>query len=154
MQPPDFWGSEQTSVLRFESEICYLQQRNILARAYICIRNISQKKAISYTIYNTVLQLFSHSSWWLLFNEFSTGGPLGYSSACYSKIPQRKSFTRFEICMCFIDWISRNDMAGSHIQFSCSVVSTSLWPHRLQHARRPCPSPTPRACSNSCTSSW
>ena len=29
------------------------------------------------------------------------------------------------------------------------VVSDSLRPHRLQHARLPCPSPTPRACSNS-----
>ena len=26
----------------------------------------------------------------------------------------------------------------------------TLWPHRLQHARLPCPSPTPRACSISC----
>ena len=39
------------------------------------------------------------------------------------------------------------------IQFSHSVVSDSLWPHGLQHARLPCPSPTPRACSNSCLSS-
>ena len=29
----------------------------------------------------------------------------------------------------------------------------SLWPHGLQHTRLPCPSPTPRACSNSCPSS-
>ena len=29
----------------------------------------------------------------------------------------------------------------------------TLWPHRLQHTRLPCPSPTPRACSNSCPSS-
>ena len=35
-------------------------------------------------------------------------------------------------------------------QFSCSVMSDSLWPHGLQHARLSCPSPTPRACSNSC----
>ena len=35
-------------------------------------------------------------------------------------------------------------------QFSCSVVSDSLWPHGLQYARPPCPSPTPGACSNSC----
>ena len=34
--------------------------------------------------------------------------------------------------------------------FSCLIVSSSLWPHRLQHNRLPCPSPTPRACSNSC----
>ena len=38
-------------------------------------------------------------------------------------------------------------------QFSCSVVSDSLQPYGLQHARLPCPSPTPRACSNSCLSS-
>ena len=34
-------------------------------------------------------------------------------------------------------------------QFSRSVVSDSLWPQVLQHTRLPCPSPTPRACSNS-----
>ena len=33
--------------------------------------------------------------------------------------------------------------------FSRSVVSDSLWPHGLQHARLPCPPPSPRACSNS-----
>ena len=34
------------------------------------------------------------------------------------------------------------------IQFSRSVVFDSLQPHGLQHARPPCPSPTPGACSN------
>jgi len=34
------------------------------------------------------------------------------------------------------------------VQFSRSVMSNCLWPHRLQHAIFPCPSPTPRACSN------
>ena len=42
----------------------------------------------------------------------------------------------------------------SSVQFSCSVMCDSLWPHELQHARSPCPSPAPGACSNSCTSSW
>ena len=43
----------------------------------------------------------------------------------------------------------------SSIQFSHSVTSNSLWPNGLQHARLPCPSPTPRACSNSCPlSQW
>ena len=37
---------------------------------------------------------------------------------------------------------------------SFSVVSDSLQPNGLQHARPPCPSPTPGACSNSCLSSW
>ena len=40
------------------------------------------------------------------------------------------------------------------VQFSHSVVSDSLRPHESQHARPPCPSPTPRVYSNSCPSSW
>ena len=39
------------------------------------------------------------------------------------------------------------------VQFSRSVVSDSLRPHELQHARPPCPSPTPRVHPNSCPSS-
>ena len=38
-------------------------------------------------------------------------------------------------------------------QFSHSVMFNSLWPQGLQHARLPCPSPTPGACSNSHPSS-
>jgi len=41
----------------------------------------------------------------------------------------------------------------SSVQFSRSVVSDSLWPHELQHARPPCPSPTPGVHSNSRPSS-
>ena len=44
-------------------------------------------------------------------------------------------------------------MHTSSVQFSCSVVSDSLQPHEPQHARPPCPSPTPRVHSNSCLSS-
>ena len=40
------------------------------------------------------------------------------------------------------------------VQFSRSVVPNSLQPHRLQHARPPCPSPTPGAYSKSCPLSW
>ena len=38
----------------------------------------------------------------------------------------------------------------SSVQFSHSVMSNSLRPHGLQHARPPCPSPTHAACQNSC----
>ena len=41
----------------------------------------------------------------------------------------------------------------SSVQFSRSVVSDSLQPHESQHARPPCPSPTPGVYSNSCPSS-
>ena len=49
------------------------------------------------------------------------------------------------------NWVSH--IVGRLVQFSHSVVSDSLRPHGLQHTRLPCPSPTPRACSNSCPSS-
>ena len=42
----------------------------------------------------------------------------------------------------------------SSVQFSCSVVSNSLRPHKSKHARPPCPSPFPRVHSNSHLSSW
>ena len=47
-----------------------------------------------------------------------------------------------------LPWIFR-------VQFSCSVMSDSLWPHGLQHTRPPCPPPTPWVHSNSCPlSQW
>ena len=39
------------------------------------------------------------------------------------------------------------------VQFSGSVMSNSLWPHESQHARSPCPSPTPGVHSNTSTES-
>ena len=48
----------------------------------------------------------------------------------------------------WIGWIQ-----FSSVQFSCSVVSNFLQPHGLQHARPPCPSPTPGVHSDSCSSS-
>ena len=41
----------------------------------------------------------------------------------------------------------------SSVQFSHSVTSNSLQPHELQHARPPCPSPTPGVHTNPCPSS-
>ena len=64
---------------------------------------------------------------------------------------------------CAAWWISKNVytwqpvmnqglllVAHSSVQFSRSVMSNSSWPHGLQHARLPCPSPSPRVYSNSC----
>ena len=46
-------------------------------------------------------------------------------------------------------------MEKSLLLFTHSVMSDSLWPYGLQHARLPCPSVSPRACSNSCPlSQW
>ena len=54
-----------------------------------------------------------------------------------------------------VSWITLNESnlnLISSVQFICSVVSDSLWPHGLLHARLLCPSPTPGACSNLCPS--
>ena len=52
-------------------------------------------------------------------------------------------------------WKTANNSKVHSVQFSCSVVSDSLWSHGLQHTRPPCSSPTPRVYSNSCPlSQW
>ena len=51
--------------------------------------------------------------------------------------------------------LSPGTISGLSVQFNHSVVSDSLRPHESQHARPPCPSPTPRVYSNSCPlSEW
>ena len=51
--------------------------------------------------------------------------------------------------------IKTKNIIQRSVQFSRSVMSDSLRPHELQHARPPCPSPAPRIYSNSCPlSQW
>ena len=69
--------------------------------------------------------------------SFLTSGIRGSSwAALTQKIPQ-----------------TSHSPAISSVQFSRSLVSNSLWPHESQDARPPCPAPTPRVHSNSCSSS-
>ena len=49
---------------------------------------------------------------------------------------------------------SQSQVLYVSVQFSRSVVSNSLWPHESQHARPPCPSPSPGVHSNLRPSSW
>ena len=64
----------------------------------------------------------------------------------------RLSFSSFRIWKIYAQLLlSRYE--PTHVVQSLSQ-SNCLWPHGLQHARLPCPSPTPGAYSNSCPSSW
>ena len=63
-----------------------------------------------------------------------------------SPTPQFKSIS--SSVLSYLSWVK------IYSQFSHSVMSDSLRPHGLQHARLPCPSPTSRAYSNSCPSHW
>ena len=57
--------------------------------------------------------------------------------------------TIFHMDTCFWGWSQYILIGPSSVQFSCSVVSDSLQPHESQHARPPCPSPTPGVHSDS-----
>ena len=72
---------------------------------------------------------------------------IGYS--LFRPVPCRISKSLIRVVIFFLCFSSFWDGYPS-VQFSCSVVSNSLQPHRLQHARPPCPPPTPRVYSNSC----
>ena len=63
------------------------------------------------------------------------------------------AFFSFQWLYVFIYW-TNTYWTFSSFPFSRSVVSDSLRPHELQHARPPCPSPSPRVQSNSRPSSW
>ena len=58
----------------------------------------------------------------------------------------------FQLIICSL-WVFIS-LPTVSVQFSCSAVSDSLWPHEPQHSRPPCPSPSPRVYSNSCPLSW
>ena len=67
-----------------------------------------------------------------------------------NKLSVQFSHTRDRTSISFEGWMHLNELS---VQFSHSVTSNSLQPHGLQHARLPCPSPTPRAYSDLCPSS-
>ena len=85
-------------------------------------------------------------------------------ASSYSPLPFPFSFLRYvsdfltivscNVLLQHIFSIGRMSIFVCQFQFSLSVVSDSLWSHGLQHARLPCLSLTPGACSNSCPSSW
>ena len=86
--------------------------------------------------------------------------PLGYlykhsrKVSRYWLFPSDSLIHPLHVCVCVYvnahTYIhTHNFLYLSSVQFSCSVVSDSLRPHELQHARSPCPSTTPGVHSNS-----
>ena len=98
-----------------------------------------------------ILPILESTSWpatvsWMLTEEQETLGSetkdfllLGHQAARTLCSPQFSLSPRFH--------------QFSSVHFNHSVMSDSLWPHRLQHTRLPCPLPAPRVYSNSCPSS-
>ena len=75
--------------------------------------------------------------------------PFIYRFFLVFSVPSLFSFQYQTICFFFLPYGAQ----FSSVQFSRSVVSDSLRPHELQHARPPCPSPTPGVHSDSRASS-
>ena len=94
------------------------------------------------TLYREFPASFSHMGWSL--QTVRTHGTIALSGIMtLSTLPEAgpcKHISQQRIT----DW------SISSVQFSCSVMSDSLWPHELQHARTPCPSPTPGVHINPC----
>ena len=77
-------------------------------------------------------------SWWY---HLTISSSIVDLSSCLQSFPASRSFSMSQFF--------------ASVQYSGSVVSYSLWPHELQHARPSCPSPTPGVYSNSCPlSQW
>ena len=76
----------------------------------------------------------------------------------YQRIQDHSCLIYLRIFRPYLGSYTRKDPQSSvisSVQFSRSVVSDSLRSHGLQHARPPCPSPTPGVYSNSCPlSQW
>ena len=78
-----------------------------------------------------------------------------YGEAVYSQQKQDQELTVAQVMNTLLSnsdlkKVGKTTRPFSSVHFSRSVMSDSLWPHELQHARPPCPSPTPRVHSNSC----
>ena len=89
--------------------------------------------------------IVSKYTWLYLFSSLQTHTHTHTHTHCQNKPEEDR---------CMHEWCSV--IHGNHFnigsfQFSGSVVSNSLWPHGLQHARPPYASPTPIAYSNSCS---
>ena len=80
------------------------------------------------------------------------GNPLQYS--CLENFTDRGAWwVRVHGITTWQTWTEWLTPSYLSVQFSCSVVSHSWWPHELQHSRPPCPSQTPGVYSSSCPSS-
>ena len=75
------------------------------------------------------------------------------SSVFQQHIWSSKSHERFKKYIPDIQ-IKDLDSVDLSVQFTCSVMSDSLWHQELQHTRCPCPKPTPGVYTNSCPLSW
>ena len=88
-------------------------------------------------------------------NSYSSLDRPSFSNFKHSKPSEQYTYIwTYSVCACTHMHLLTYIFAHTSVQFSHSVVSDSLQPHGPQHARPPCPSPTPRVYRNSSPVSW
>ena len=99
----------------------------------LCLKWITNKDSLYKTWYSAL--------WYAALDRKGGLGESGWIHVCYGWVS-----------VLFI-WNYHN-IVSQLLLFSHSVMSDSLRPHGLLHTRLPCPTLSPRACSNSCSSGW
>ena len=133
------------SLLKFSFCSCVIPWCQLISMIII-LNSLSDKSFISISL-NPFSEVLSCSFAWNLFLCLPLISPFWF----YALDKTSTSFKVKELVLCRSEGVI---LCKRSVQFSCSVISDSLRPHGLQHARLPCPSPTTGACSNSCPSSW
>ena len=108
--------------------------------------------SVLFKIFQTFLQLFYHLTFLkVLILSFPLSLMLDFANCVARHFDFGLSLIIFFFLFVFdMGTLCNLAVEISLVQFSCSVMSNSLWPYGLQHARPPCSSPTLGACSNSC----
>ena len=110
------------------SLICYSFITSLLLNPFKCL---------------VILWLFNNLAWKAIF--IGTGSSIAFLILLLLPVLCGSVFLK---CPSFRAYWQGPNTSHTFLLFSCLVVSDSLWPHRLQHARLPCPSPSPGTCSN------
>ena len=130
-----------------ERSMHYFSKMHAETRPYTTIEaNIS--KLHTFVFVNYVKWIFAN-----MCSRRSLGIKMAEMNVCNIITTWACSFYSFLVSFLGFKVGNRNIVALCKVQFSCSVVSDSLRPCELQHARPPCPSPTPGVQPNSCPSS-
>ena len=101
-----------------------------------------------------ICNINSHLAQELLMNIQCSGGSRSFAKEMRALKMESLMTSHWTLIMTIWEPSSKLILLFSSVQFSHSVMSNSLWPHGLQHARPPCPSPIPGVYPNSCPLSW